>query len=197
MENNLSSTTTIKEKTNYQKMIDEEIYDANDPELVKMRKDARVIFREYNNLSEDELEKRTELLSKLFRKIDGNIKIEPPFYCDYGTNITVGKNFYMNFDCVILDCAKVEIGDNVMCAPKVQIYTAGHPTDPVSRVQGDEFAKKIKIGNNVWLGGGVIICPGVTIGDNTSIGAGSVVTKDIPNNVVAAGVPCKVIKKLE
>ena len=102
----------------------------------------------------------------------------------------------MNFDCVILDCAQVEIGDNVLCGPKVQILTPGHPVNAEERIKGPEFAKKIKIGNNVWIGGGVIICPGVTIGDNTTIGAGSVVTKDIPNNVVAAGVPCKIIKNI-
>jgi maltose O-acetyltransferase len=159
--------------------------------------------------------------------------IEPPFYCDYGTHIKVGKGFYMNFDCVILDCAMVEIGDNVLCAPKVQLYAATHPLDAAERIKvhlscglwcvcgacrvhvlhahsvewgnsrfvrmhtkGPELAKPIKIGNNVWLGGGAIVCPGVTIGDNTTIGAGSVVTKDIPANVLAAGNPCRVIKQL-
>lgn len=124
--------------------------------------------------------------------------LEPPFRCDYGANITLGKNFYANFNCVVLDVAPVVIGDNVLFAPNVQIYTAGHPLDVKSRVEeGIEFGTPITIGNNVWLGGGVIVCPGVTIGDNSVIGAGSVVTKDVPANVVAAGNPCRVIRTLD
>lgn len=184
------------EKSNFQKMIDEEIYDASDPILVKLRKEARILFRKYNSLSEEEDETRKVLLTELFGKIGEGFKIEPPFYCDYGKNISIGKNFYMNFDGTILDVANVIIGDNVFCGPKVQIYTATHPIEAEIRIKGPEYAKKIKIGNNVWLGGGVIILPGVNIGDNTTIGAGSVVTKSIPANVVAAGNPCKVIKTL-
>jgi maltose O-acetyltransferase len=119
----------------------------------------------------------------------------PPFHCDYGCNIYADESLYMNYGCVILDCNKVEIGKNVLFAPYVQIYTAYHPTDPKLRLLG-ELASPVKIGNNVWIGGGAIICPGVTIGDNTTIGAGSVVVKDIPNDVVAVGNPCKIIRHL-
>jgi maltose O-acetyltransferase len=135
-------------------------------------------------------------LKELFGKIGGAIEVEPPFHCDYGTNIFVGKNFYMNFGCVILDCAEVHIGDNVLCGPYTQIYTAHHPTDPRARLTRLELAHPVSIGNNVWIGGGVIICPGVTIGDNTTIGAGSVVTKDLPGNVIATGNPCRIIRRL-
>ncbi|MDF2524594.1 MAG: maa, partial [Clostridiales bacterium] len=122
--------------------------------------------------------------------------IEAPFNCDYGYNIEVGENFYANYGCTILDVNKVIIGDNVLLAPNVQIYTAAHPVDPSKRLTGKEFAKPIVIGNNVWIGGGAIICPGVKIGDNVTIGAGSVVTKDVPENVVAAGNPCRVIRRI-
>lgn len=193
----LNMEESLPEKSNLQKMIAEENYDASDPQLVKMRRDARIILKQYNNSDEDH---RRKLLAQLLgdeNLVHSGIKIEPPFFCDYGTNIKVGKNFYMNFDCVILDCALVEIGDNVLCGPKVQIYTPGHPLDAVERSRGVEFAKGITIGSNVWIGGGAIICPGVKIGDNTVIGAGSVVTKDIPSDVVAVGNPCKVIKYLK
>ncbi len=122
--------------------------------------------------------------------------METPFYCDYGYNIEVGDNFYANFGCVILDVNRVTIGDNVLLAPNVQIYTAGHPVDPEKRLTGKEYGKPVFIGNNVWIGGGVIICPGVKIGDNVTIGAGSVITRDIPNNTIAVGNPCKVIKSV-
>jgi maltose O-acetyltransferase len=130
-------------------------------------------------------------------KVSSNFWIEPPFYCDYGYNITIGENFYANYNCTILDCAQVKIGDNVMCGPNVSLFTAGHPLDFQIRNQGWEYAYPIIIGNNVWLGGGVIVNPGITIGDNAVIGSGSVVTKDIPANSLAVGNPCKVIRKLE
>ena len=127
-----------------------------------------------------------------------NAYLEPPFRCDYGQNIKLGKNFYANFNCVILDVAEVTIGDNVLLGPHVQILTAGHPLDVKGRVEdGVEFGTPINVGDNVWLGGGVIICPGVTIGKNSVIGAGSVVTKDIPDNVVAVGNRCKVLKAID
>ena len=122
--------------------------------------------------------------------------INPPFYCDYGTHIEVGKNFFANYNCTILDVAKVKIGDNCQMAPNVSIYTAGHPIHPVSRNSGYEYGKEVTIGDNVWIGGNSVICPGVTIGDHVVIGAGSVVTKDIPDWSVAAGNPCKVIRKI-
>ena len=122
--------------------------------------------------------------------------VNPPFYCDYGTNIKVGKNFFANYNCVILDVAKVTIGDNCQMAPNAAIYTAGHPIHPVSRNSGYEYGKEVTIGDNVWIGGNTVICPGVHIGDHVVIGAGSVVTKDIPDWSVAAGNPCKVIRTI-
>ncbi len=185
-------------KTELEKMIDEEMYNSLDKELVQMRINARTLTREFNNLTElDDPETKTEVLKKLFNRIGESTFIEPNFRCDYGFNISCGKNFYMNFDCVILDCARVVIGDNVLCGPKVQIVTPLHPIDPEERLKGLEYAKEIIIGNNVWIGSGAIISGGVTIGDNTTIGAGSVVTRDIPSNVFAAGVPCRIIKVLK
>ena len=177
-------------------MLAGELYLAADAELVALRQQARRLVRTYNNTTEEESEMRSQLLNQLFAKVGSNVEIEPPFHCDYGSNIYVGDKFYMNFGCVILDCNLVEIGDNVLCGPYVQIYAAYHPTSPEIRLSGQELAAPVKIGNNVWIGGGVIICPGVTIGDNTTIGAGSVVVKDIPANVIAVGNPCRVIQDL-
>ncbi|HEY9297624.1 MAG TPA: sugar O-acetyltransferase, partial [Phormidium sp.] len=154
------------------------------------------LIRLFNNTGEEEKDLRSQILQDLFAKVGKNPQIIPNFYCDYGCHIYVGDNFYMNYGCVILDCNTVHIGDNVLCGPYVQIYTAYHPVDPNIRLTGKELAAPILIGNNVWIGGGVIICPGVTIGDNTTIGAGSVVTKNIPENVVAVGNPCQVIREL-
>lgn len=178
------------------KMLSGELYEAWDEELVSMRDKARQLLSRYNTLIAAPLEERNAVLSQLLGSCS-TIDIQPPFFCDYGAHIFTGKNFFMNFNCVILDCAKVTIGDNVMCGPYVQIYTAYHPVQASERIKGPELAAPITIGNNVWLGGGAIICPGVTIGDNTTIGAGSVVTKNIPANVFAVGNPCKVIKNLE
>ncbi len=183
-------------KTELEKMLAGELYLASDPELVRGRQRATNLTRLYNNTTEDQLELRQQLLSELFGKIGSNLFITPPFYCDYGSNIELGNNVYMNFNCVILDCNKVEIGDNVLLAPSVQIYAAYHPVDPELRLTGKELAAPVKIGNNVWIGGGAIICPGVEIGDNTTIGAGSVVVKNIPAQVIAAGNPCRVIRSL-
>lgn len=175
------------------KMLKGELYHAIDEELVKEREYARVLTFEFNASKPDEMELRNKILEKLIRA-KGSVVIEPPFYCDYGYNIRVGDNFYANFGCIILDVNLVQIGDNVLLGPNVQIYTAAHPTDPKARLSGLEYAKSVVIGNNVWIGGGAIICPGVKIGANTTIGAGSVVTGDIPGNVIAVGSPCRVIK---
>jgi len=182
-------------KSEKEKMLSGELYFAGDDELEKGRNAARALFLKYNSTSPDEKEKRKEILENLI-KFKGIILIEPPFYCDYGYNIEVGENFYANFSCIILDANKVIIGDNVMFGPNVQIYTSAHPLNAEERITGLESAKAIIIGDNVWIGGGVIVCPGVTIGNNTTIGAGSVVAKDIPDNTVAAGNPCKVIRNL-
>lgn len=182
------------QKTEKQKMLAGELYLASDPELFAEHQRACRLTRLYNNTTEEEMETRTQILQDLFGALGANSQIVPSFYCEYGSNIYAGDNFYMNYGCVILDCHTVHIGDNVLCAPYVQIYTAYHPTDPALRLTGRELAAPVKIGNNVWIGGGAIICPGVTIGDNTTIGAGSVVVKSIPANVVAAGNPCRVIR---
>ncbi|MHA7967574.1 sugar O-acetyltransferase [Paenibacillus sp. CAU 1782] len=164
--------------------------------LTEERTECRLKIREYNQLRPDEHERRNELVQSILGKAGENINIEPPFRCDYGTNIEVGNNFYANFNCTILDVGKVTIGNNALLAPNVSIYTAGHPIHPDSRNSGYEYGIAITIGDNVWIGGNVIINPGVTIGSNVVIGAGSIVTKDIPDNVIAVGSPCKVIREI-
>jgi maltose O-acetyltransferase len=183
--------------TELEKMLAGELYAANDEQLMEMRHKARRLLTKYNHTSYENLEEKISILRKLFGKVEDNTDIQAPFYCDYGIHIFAGKNLFINFNCTILDCATVTFGDNVAIAPNVQIYTAYHPLIASERIKGPELAAAIIIGNNVWIGGGAIICPGVTIGDNTTIGAGSVVTRSIPANVFAAGNPCRVIKKLE
>ncbi len=151
---------------------------------------------DYNLLPPEEEEKVDILIRSILGKAGKNIHIEQPFHCDYGKNIEVGDNFFVNYNCIILDVGKVTIGDNVMFAPNVSIYTAGHPIHPESRNTGYEYGIAITIGDNVWIGGNVVITPGTTIGNNVVIGAGSVVTKDIPDNVIAVGNPCKVIREI-
>lgn len=184
--------------TEKEKMLRGMIYDANyDPQLIAERQNCKELCRDYNDLRPKETDSRNALLHRILGKIEGDILIEQPFYCDYGYNIAVGKNFYANFNLVILDEAKVTFGDNVFIAPNCGFYTAGHPTDPVERNKGLEYAKPITVGNNVWIGANVCVLPGVTIGDNCVIGAGSVVVRDIPSNTVAVGNPCKVVKIIE
>ena len=180
-----------------EKMLVGELYDANyDKELIKDRYIAKDICYEYNNLKPSNIEGKEKIIKKLFAKTGKQITVEQNFWCDYGYNIYVGENFYANHNLVILDANKVEFGDNVFIAPNCGFYTAGHPLDYETRNKGLEYAKPIKVGNNVWIGGNVIVLPGVTIGDNVVIGAGSVVNKDIPSNVVAVGNPCRVIKEI-
>jgi len=179
-----------------ERMLAELPYKAWQDGLLEDRTAVKLLFQEYNQLRADDTKRKDELIRQILGKTGKNIWIEAPFYCDYGYNIEVGDNFYTNFNCTILDVGKVIIGDNVMLAPNVAIYTAGHPIHPDSRNSGYEYGIGITIGNNVWIGGNTIINPGVSIGDNTVIGAGSVVTKDIPANVIAAGVPCKVIREI-
>ncbi len=183
-------------RTEKEKMLAGEPYLAWDEELVAERVACRNTLQKLNNSIPETPEWRAAINELLPNAPDAYL--EPPFRCDYGSNIKVGKNFYANFNCVVLDVGEVIIGDNVLLAPNVQIYTAGHPLDVKGRVEeAVEFGHKITIGDNVWLGGGVIVCPGVNIGANSVIGAGSVVTKDIPDNVAAAGNPCRVIKPIE
>lgn len=182
--------------TEKEKMLSEQLYTAEDEQLQKESKNAKRVTRIFNNTTEEEGLYRIQMLKELFKKTGERLWIEPPFHCDYGCHISVGENFYANYDCIIIDVCDVEIGDNVFFAPRVGVYTAGHPIDAEIRNTGLEYGKKIKIGNSVWIGGNTVINPGVTIGDNVVIGSGSVVTKDIPSGVVAAGVPCKVIREI-
>lgn len=174
------------------------LYDANyDPELINERIFIKDLCLEYNQIKNSDLPKRKELIKKIIKKTKENLCIEPNFWCDYGYNIEVGENFYANHNLVILDCATVKFGDNVFIGPNCSFYTAGHPLDVKQRNAGLEYARPITVGDNVWFGGNVVVLPGVSIGNNSVIGAGSVVTKDIPDNVVAVGNPCKVVKTIE
>lgn len=174
------------------------LYDANyDKELLADRGRVKERLYDYNRLRPSQQEERTQLLKSILGKTGNNLIMEPPFACDYGYNIEVGENFYANVNLVILDGAKVTIGDNAFIAPNVGIYTAGHPLDAKQRNQGLEYARPVTIGHNVWIGAGVSILPGVTIGDNAVIGAGSVVTKDIPASVLAVGNPCRVVREID
>ncbi len=178
-------------------MLAGELYDASDPELSAERRVARDLFKQLNDSRDEEIELRQQIISKLFKKAGDGVWIEPPFYCDYGSNTSLGDKVYINFNCVILDVAEVAIGSNVLLAPAVQIYTATHPVEAETRRQWLEYAKPITIGDDVWIGGGAIICPGVTIGSRSVIGAGAVVTKDVPDDVIVAGNPAKIIRKLK
>jgi maltose O-acetyltransferase len=182
--------------TEKEKMLAGELYLGSDTELTKLRNRARQMTRAFNSTVESEVDVRRAVLNRLLGQMSPVIHIEPPFRCDYGFNIYLGQNFYANFGVVMLDCAEIRIGDDVLLAPNVQLYTAHHPLDPEQRRSQKELASPITIGHNVWIGGNAIVLPGVTIGDNSVIGAGSVVTKDIPANVVAAGNPCRIIRSL-
>jgi maltose O-acetyltransferase len=179
-----------------EKMLAGELYLASDPELVEARLRARRLCRQYDALGEDDAAGRRAVLSELFGAIGPGAVIEPPFRCDYGTFLHAGARLYLNFGCVFLDCAQITIGDDVLFGPGVHLYAATHPIDPAVRASGPELARPIRIGNRVWMGGGAIVCPGVTIGDEAVIGAGSVVSKSIPARVVAAGNPCRVIRPI-
>lgn len=180
--------------TEKQKMLAGEPYDASDPALVAARRRARELCQALAVLSPGA--PQAQLLTELFGAAT-DAYITPPFFCDYGRNIELGRGVYFNFNCVVLDVAKVKVGDNVMFGPAVQLYTASHPLDAAQRSRGLEFAKPITIGNDVWLGGGAIVCPGVTIGEGSVIGAGSVVVRDVPGGVFAAGNPCRTVRPLK
>ena len=177
-------------------MLAGELYIATDPELVAARERARRIIQRYNVLDPADGTQKNAILRELFGTVGSRVGIEPPFFCDYGNNISVGDEVFANFNCVFLDCNTITIGAQTQLGPAVQLYTATHPVDAATRVQGPELAYPISIGRRVWIGGGSIVLPGVTIGDDTVIGAGSVVTKAIPARVVAAGNPCRVIRQL-
>lgn len=167
----------------------------SDGSVLEQQKRARRLTQALNTADRADFDKIAGIVKELFGKSDG-AWVNPPFYCDYGFNIEVGRNFFANYNCTILDVAKVRIGDNCQMAPNVAIYTAGHPIHPATRNTLYEYGIEINIGDNVWIGGNTVICPGVRIGDNVVIGAGSVVTKDIPDWCIAGGNPCKVIRKI-
>ena len=177
-------------------MLAGELYDALDPVLAGERLRVRILLKELNDSREDEEEKRKEIIRKLIPNAGAGLWLQPPFYCDYGTNLITGENVYFNFNCVVLDVMQVKIGSRTLIGPNVQIYAATHPMDSRERARGLEVARPVTIGEDVWIGGSAVICPGVNIGDRSVIGAGSVVTRDIPSDVFAAGNPCRVIRKL-
>ncbi len=180
--------------TEKERMLAGKLYIANDEELASMNLRKTKLLREFNNC--DDYLRRKELIREVMGKIGENFNIEPPLRMDYGCNTYIGNNFYANCELIILDVARVFIGDNVFIGPRVSIFTAGHPIDSKVRNMNLEFGKEVKIGNNVWIGGQTVINPGITIGNNVVIGSGSVVTKDIPDGVVAVGNPCKVLRKI-
>lgn len=178
------------------RMLSGELYMAEGEELGTIRDNMLDKLYQYNHAHYNNHKLRDELIKEILGGYKDKLKITPPVYFDYGKHTFVGKNFYANFDCIFLDVNTITIGDNVMFGPRVGLYTAGHPIDKDVRITGLEYGLPITIGNNVWIGGNVVVMPGVHIGDNTIIGSGSVVTKDIPSDVIAAGNPCKVIRKI-
>ncbi|HEV3122200.1 MAG TPA: sugar O-acetyltransferase [Isosphaeraceae bacterium] len=182
-------------RTERDRMLAGELYNPNDPELLLARKRARELCWALNATSEAEQEERRRILLSLFGAGGDSVLMQPPFFCDYGSNILLGENVFFNFNCVVLDVCQVKIGDHSQFGPAVQIYTATHPMNAELR-RTREFAKPIEIGSDVWVGGGAILCPGVRIGSRSVIGAGSVVTREIPEGVVAAGNPCRVIREI-
>ena len=177
-------------------MLKGELYSCNDSELITDRTKCKTLCFEYNSTNFSEIEKRSAILKKILGKVGLNCLIEQTFQCDYGYNIEIGDNFYSNHNLLILDCAKVTFGNNVLVGPNCSFFTPEHPIDVETRNSGKEYALEIKVGSNVWFGGNVTVLSGVTIGDNSVVGAGSVVTKDVPANVIVAGNPAKIIKYL-
>lgn len=194
----------MKNKTELEKMLAGVPYNARDPELMGLYKKARQLIAKYNTLYDASEQDRYRVLQELCGKLGKNVWIEPPFFCDYGCNIRIGDNTFINFNCVFLDCNVINIGCNVFIAPAVQIYAVTHPIAPEKRIiaisatekQAADISAPVNIADNVWIGGGAIILPGVNIGEGSTIGAGSVVTKDIPSRVLAYGNPCRVIKAI-
>lgn len=182
--------------TEWDKMISGQLYDASDPELARMRIACRELLQRFTHVSPVDEAMQQEIARNLLGSMGEGVTIVPPFYCDYGCNISVGSNVFMNFSCTILDPAPVVIGDNVQFGPSVQVYTATHPIMAAERIKGPEMAYPVTIGENSWVGGGAILCPNVTVGRNVVVGAGAVVTRDVPDNVVVAGNPARVIREL-
>jgi len=180
----------------WDRMKNGEVYNDFDKDLFDRRVVAKKLFKEYNKTDDSEIEKRNELLSKLLNKAGERLWIEPDFRCEYGKNISIGDDVYINFGCIMLDCADITIGNHVLIGPNLGLYAANHSILPEERIAGGCHSKPITIQDNVWIGGDVKVLPGVTIGEGSIIGAGSVVTKDIPSRVIAVGNPCKVIRKI-
>ena len=193
----LTIIETFEMHTNKEKMLAGELYQSFDQILSNERQVVQKLLYRLNQLEPDNFEEKSEILSLIFNCLGKNVFIELPFICDYGYNISIGKNFFANYNCTFLDSASIKIGDHVLLGPNVSLYTSGHPIDVENRKKLFQFAKPIIIENNVWIGGNTVVNPGVTIGENSVIGAGSVVTKSIPANVVAAGNPCKIIRKVD
>ncbi len=190
-----------------EKCLNGEYYDCHDKVFLNLKARARKLLKEYHALAYEQKEEKTRILKQLFAQIGSNVSVGLPFICDYGQNIYIGNNVSVNMNCTFVDCNKITIGDNVLIASNVQLYTATHPVDLEERLTPDwspetgeyfcrTYALPIRIGNGCWLGGGVIVLPGVTIGDGSVIGAGSVVTKDIPDNSLAVGNPCRVLREI-
>jgi maltose O-acetyltransferase len=179
-----------------EKMVAGELYDPLDRELCADRRRARLLFQAFNDTRDDERDERARLIRELIPAAGEDVWIEPPFFCDYGHNITLGDKVFFNFNCVVLDVAPVRIGSGVLFGPAVQIYAATHPLRAVDRRTGLELGDLVEIGDDAWIGGGAIVCPGVRIGARSVIGAGSVVTRDVPEDVFAAGNPCRVVRAL-
>jgi len=183
--------------TEWGKMLAGDRYDASDPELVAARERARALTNEFNRTRADARERRRALLSTLLGTLGDDCEIEPPFHCDYGVNIHVGDDVYANVGCVILDVCRVEVGANCKLGPGVHLYAATHPLDPGERATGVEYGKPVTVGENVWVGGRAVLTPGVSIGDDSVVGAGAVVTEDVPEGVVVQGNPATVVDELE
>lgn len=183
-------------KSQKERMLAGELYIADDTELRRENHQAKRILRQFNQTTEEEPAKRTALLNQLFKQIGPGGYVEPPFRTDYGSNTVIGKNFYANYEAIFLDCGPITIGDNVFLGPRVGLYTAGHPLDAAIRREQLEYGQPITIGHDVWIGGNVVVNPGVTIGNNVVIGSGSIVTHDIPDDVIAAGNPCRVLRPI-
>lgn len=182
--------------TEKERMLAGKLYIAQGDEIVGGILRARQLVRSFNDSDELAFERRDEILRELLGHVGEGSSINPPFRCDYGSNISVGDHFFANYDCIFIDVCPITIGDNVFFGPRVCLYTAGHPVDAEVRNMNLEYGKPITIGNNVWFGGNVVVNPGVTIGDNVVIGSGSVVTRDIPSGVIAAGSPCRVLREI-
>lgn len=180
-----------------EKMLDGELYDASDPQLVAERERARDLTRRYNRTAQDELGERQRLLEDLFGTIEDGAYVEPPFRCDYGSNVHVGEGFYANFGCVVLDVCRVEIGRNCLLGPNVHVYTATHPLSAEKRAAGLEYGKPVTVGDDVWIGGQAVLNPGVRVGDGSVVASGAVVSEDVPAGVLVRGNPAEIVEEIE